>query len=39
MDTTIVITGIAGVIGFRLWGMIDAYQAAQAWNRARGIEP
>jgi len=35
---TIVIIGIAGVIGFWIWGMVDAYQAAQAWNRARGIE-
>ena len=35
---TIVIIGFAGVFGFWVWGMIDAYQAAEAWNRARGIE-
>lgn len=35
---TVVIIGFAGIIGFWIWGMIDAYQAAQAWNRARGLE-
>jgi TM2 domain-containing membrane protein YozV len=35
---TLVLIGIVGVFGFWIWGMIDAYQAAQAWNRARGIE-
>ena len=35
---TIVIIGFLGVFGFWVWGMIDAYQAAQAWNRARGFE-
>ncbi len=35
---TIVIIGFLGVLGFWVWGMIDAYQAAQAWNRARGFE-
>lgn len=35
---TIVIIGFVGIFGFWVWGMIDAYQAAQAWNRARGIE-
>ena len=35
---TIVIIGFAGIFGFWVWGLIDAYQAAQAWNRARGIE-
>lgn len=34
---TIVIVGFVGVFGFWVWGMIDAYQAAQAWNRAHGI--
>jgi TM2 domain-containing membrane protein YozV len=33
-----VVIGIVGVVGFWIWGMIDAYHAAQAWNRARGIE-
>jgi TM2 domain-containing membrane protein YozV len=35
---TIVIIGFAGIFGFWVWGLIDAYQAAQSWNRARGIE-
>jgi TM2 domain-containing membrane protein YozV len=35
---TIVIIGFAGVFGFWVWGLIDAYQAAQSWNRARGFE-
>jgi TM2 domain-containing membrane protein YozV len=35
---TVVIIGFAGILGFWIWGMIDAYQAAQAWNRARGLE-
>jgi len=35
---TIVIIGFVGVFGFWIWGMVDAYQAAQKWNRARGIE-
>jgi TM2 domain-containing membrane protein YozV len=34
---TLVIIGFVGVFGFWVWGMIDAYQAAQAWNRERGI--
>jgi TM2 domain-containing membrane protein YozV len=34
---TVVIIGFVGVFGFWVWGMIDAYQAAEAWNRARGI--
>ncbi len=35
---TIVIIGFVGIFGFWVWGLVDAYQAAQAWNRARGIE-
>ena len=35
---TIVIIGFVGIFGFWVWGLIDAYQAAQSWNRARGIE-
>ncbi|HET9082628.1 MAG TPA: hypothetical protein VFO01_19205 [Trebonia sp.] len=34
---TIVIIGFAGILGFWIWGLIDAYQAAQQWNRAHGI--
>jgi len=29
--------GIPFAIGIWIWGMIDAYQGAQAWNRAHGI--
>jgi TM2 domain-containing membrane protein YozV len=35
---TLIIIGFVGVFGFWVWGMIDAYQAAQSWNRERGIE-
>jgi TM2 domain-containing membrane protein YozV len=35
---TIVIIGFVGLFVFWVWGLIDAYQAAQAWNRARGID-
>lgn len=34
---TIVIIGIVGVLGFWIWGMVDAYTGAQRWNRAHGI--
>jgi len=34
---TIVIIGFLGVFGFWVWGMIDAYQGAQAWNRQHGL--
>ena len=34
---TIVIIGFVGVFGFWIWGMIDAYQAAQTWNRQHGL--
>jgi TM2 domain-containing membrane protein YozV len=34
----IILIGWIGIFGFWLWGMIDSYQGAQAWNRARGIE-
>jgi TM2 domain-containing membrane protein YozV len=33
-----VVIGIAGLIGFWVWGLVDAYHAARDWNRARGIE-
>jgi TM2 domain-containing membrane protein YozV len=35
---TIILIGFAGVFIFWVWGMIDAFLAAQAWNRAHGIE-
>jgi TM2 domain-containing membrane protein YozV len=34
---TIFLIGILGVIGFWVWGLIDAYQSAQKWNAAHGI--
>jgi TM2 domain-containing membrane protein YozV len=34
---TIVLIGFVGVFGFWIWGMIDAYQAAQTWNREHGL--
>ncbi len=34
---TVVIIGIFGVIGFFVWGLVDAYTGAQNWNRAHGI--
>lgn len=29
--------GIFGVLGFWVWGMVDAYQGAQRWNLRHGI--
>lgn len=34
---TIVIVGFVGVIGFWIWGMIQGYADAVAWNRRHGI--
>jgi TM2 domain-containing membrane protein YozV len=31
------IIGVPIAIGAWIWGMVDGYQAAQAWNRAHGI--
>jgi TM2 domain-containing membrane protein YozV len=33
----IVLIGIIGVIGFWIWGMVDAYQGAKLWNARHGI--
>jgi TM2 domain-containing membrane protein YozV len=33
----IVLIGIPLAIGTWIWGMVDAYQSAQSWNRAHGI--
>jgi TM2 domain-containing membrane protein YozV len=35
---TIILIGFVGVFVLWVWGMIDAYLGAQAWNRAHGIE-
>ncbi len=32
----IVLIGIVGVFGFWIWGMVDAYQGAVAYNRRHG---
>ena len=34
---TLVFIGIIGVVGFWIWGMVDAYQGAQRWNARHGI--
>ncbi|WP_051940762.1 hypothetical protein [Phaeacidiphilus oryzae] len=34
---TLLLVGIIGVIGFWVWGMIQAHHDAVAWNRAHGI--
>lgn len=31
------IIGVPIALGAWIWGMVDGYQAAQAWNRAHGI--
>jgi TM2 domain-containing membrane protein YozV len=33
----IILVGIFGVIGFWIWGMVDAYQGAKTWNTRHGI--
>ena len=35
--TAFFIVGIFLILGAWIWGMIDAYQGAQRWNRAHGI--
>jgi TM2 domain-containing membrane protein YozV len=34
---SIVLIGLPFLVGFWLWGVIDAYQGAQLWNARRGI--
>lgn len=34
---SLVLIGIPLVIGTWIWGLVDAYQSAQRWNRAHGI--
>jgi TM2 domain-containing membrane protein YozV len=33
----IVLIGVPLLIGTWIWGLVDAYQSAQRWNRAHGI--
>jgi TM2 domain-containing membrane protein YozV len=33
----IVLIGIPLALGTWIWGLVDAYQSAQRWNRAHGI--
>lgn len=35
--TSIFFVGIFLILGAWIWGMVDAYQGAQRWNRAHGI--
>ena len=35
--TTIFFVGVFLILGAWIWGMVDAYQGAQRWNRAHGI--
>lgn len=34
---SVFLIGIPLILGAWIWGMIDAYQGAQRWNRAHGI--
>lgn len=34
---SVILIGIPVALGAWIWGMVDAYQAAQNWNRVRGI--
>jgi TM2 domain-containing membrane protein YozV len=34
---SLVLIGLPFLVGFWLWGVIDAYQGAQLWNARRGI--
>jgi TM2 domain-containing membrane protein YozV len=31
--------GVPGVIGFWVWGLVDAYRSTGRWNRRRGLRP
>lgn len=33
----VVVIGLAGMLGFWIWGMVDAYRGAQRWNARHGI--
>jgi len=35
--TSVFVVGIFLILGAWIWGMVDAYQGAQRWNRAHGI--
>jgi TM2 domain-containing membrane protein YozV len=34
---TIILIGFVGLVGFWVWGMVDAYQGAKKWNAQHGI--
>jgi TM2 domain-containing membrane protein YozV len=34
---TIIVIGFLGMLGFWIWGMVDAYTGAQKWNARHGI--
>jgi TM2 domain-containing membrane protein YozV len=33
----IILVGILGVVGFWVWGLVDAYQGARLWNARHGL--
>ena len=35
--SAVLLIGVPLAIGAWIWGLVDAYQGAQAWNRAHGI--
>ena len=34
---TVFLVGFLGLLGFWIWGMVDAYQGARQWNLRHGI--
>lgn len=34
---TVILIGFFGLLGFWIWGLVDAYQGARRWNAAHGI--
>lgn len=34
---TFILIGLPFLVGIWIWGLVDAYQSAQNWNRAHGI--
>ncbi|MFC8502488.1 hypothetical protein ACFUC1_09015 [Pedococcus sp. NPDC057267] len=34
---TVILIGFVGLVGFWVWGMVDAYQGAKSWNARHGI--
>lgn len=34
---TVIVVGFFGMLGFWVWGMVDAHQGARSWNLRHGI--